>query len=317
MTTVSAAFDRLRAPGVSVDTETLLRVRSIVKQTAAERRLAASGRAGGFATRRRGRGLEAVDVRVFSEGDDIRHLDRNTTARTGVPHIRTFQDEREKTVLLIADFRPSMLWGTRRAFRSVAAAQSLAAVGWEVIEAGGRVSAIAVLSGGPPVFVPARGRERGMVTVIGGLASAHKAALSAAAAMPSAGATVEPSLAEVFEAAAKLLVNSGGSVFLASALDHPGEAFERAAGALSRRAHLTVLLIQDAFQLRPPPGSYRYATSPGRSASTFISSFEGPRPPDAPIGLIRQIGADVLPIDASADLYALVRQVTSSSHGRR
>ena len=87
--------------------------------------MAPTGRPGGFAGKRRGNGLEIVDVRPFSEGDDSRHLDAATTARTGRPHVRTFRDEREKTALLVADFRPAMLWGTRRRLRSVAAADAL------------------------------------------------------------------------------------------------------------------------------------------------------------------------------------------------
>jgi uncharacterized protein (DUF58 family) len=77
-----------------------------------------------------------ANIRIFSEGGDIRHLDHNTTARTGVPHVRTFRDEREKSVLLLADFRAPMLWRTRRVFRSVAATGFLSVhdqagrVGW-------------------------------------------------------------------------------------------------------------------------------------------------------------------------------------------
>lgn len=320
MMRASAGSDQaswLSAPGVGLDAETLVRVRSIVQQTSVERRMAPVGRPGGFVTRRRGRGLEPVDVRVFSEGDDIRHLDRNTTARTGVPHVRTFQDERERTALLIADFRPSMLWGTRRALRSVAAAQGLAAVGWQMIEAGGRVGAIAVGSGRPSAFVPARGREQGMVAVIGGLVAAHKVALAAeAAALPSR-AVADPPLAEVIEVAAKLIVNSGGSVVLASALDQPGETFDQTARALGRRAKLTVLLIQDAFELRPPPGSYRYVTGPAGITNTSILRSDDPQTPDPRIERLRRSGVDVIPVDAGADLHALVRQVASSSHGRR
>ena len=82
-------------------------------------------RPAGFPGRRRGAGLETIDVRPFVEGDDVRHLDRNVTARTGLPHVRSFREERGATVLLVADFRAPMLWGTRRVLRSVAAAEAL------------------------------------------------------------------------------------------------------------------------------------------------------------------------------------------------
>jgi hypothetical protein len=106
-------------------------------------------------------------------------------------------------------------------------------------------------------------------------------------------------------------------VLLASALDQPGEAFDQTALALSRWATLTVLLIQDAFELRPPPGSYRYATDLGLVAHTSMSTLRGPQKPDLRVKRLRRIGVDVVPIDASADLRTVVRQVASSSNGRR
>ena len=206
-------IDSLNARGVAADTEHLLSLRHLVRNLP-ERRLAPTGLPGGFVTKRRGRGLETVDIRIFSEGDDIRHIDHNTTARTGVPHVRTFRDERDRSVLLLADFRPSMLWGTRRAFRSVAAAEALTIVGWRAVEAGGRVGLIA-FGAGEPVFVPARGRERGMIAVVGGLAAAHRAALDAASETPMAEGRP---LDDMIELAIRL-VPAGGSVFLASGLD--------------------------------------------------------------------------------------------------
>jgi uncharacterized protein (DUF58 family) len=304
----------LTAPGVSVDAEALLRLRHLVRN-APERRLATSGRPGGHAMRRRGRGLEAVDVRVFSDGDDVRHLDRNTTARTGVPHVRTFRDERERTALLIADFRPSMLWGTRRALRSVAAAEALAAVGWRVIEAGGRVGAIAVTAAIPPLFVPARGRERGMASVVGGLAAAHRSALDETAASVSSEAAEEPPLERVLEMAATLMLN-GGSVFLASALDRPGDAFDRAAGALHRRAKLTLLLVQDAFELRPPSGLYRYKTGTGRITQGHVAASTAQPTPDDRITRLRRLGVEVLSIDAGEDHNGMIRQLEGPRDGR-
>ncbi|WP_158808463.1 DUF58 domain-containing protein, partial [Beijerinckia sp. L45] len=125
--------------GVDLDVDALLRLRHLAARMRDPRTLPRSPMPGDIIHRRRGRGLEVHDIRVWSEGDDIRHLDHNATARTGVPHTRTYLDERERTVLLIADFRPSMLFGTRRALRSVAAAETVALLGWRAIARGGRV----------------------------------------------------------------------------------------------------------------------------------------------------------------------------------
>ena len=116
----------LQAPGVSLSSEGLIAMRRVILQ--ADKVPVLANLPGGFATRRKGHGLEVADKRVYAPGDDIRHLDRNATARTGVLHIRQFQEERDRVTLLIADFRPSMFWGLRRAFRSVAAAACVMAV---------------------------------------------------------------------------------------------------------------------------------------------------------------------------------------------
>lgn len=296
-------IDSLSARGVAADTEHLLSLRHLVRNLP-ERRLAPTGLPGGFVTKRRGRGLETVDIRVFSEGDDIRHIDHNTTARTGVPHVRTFRDERDRSVLLLADFRPSMLWGTRRAFRSVAAAEALAIVGWRAVEAGGRVGLIA-FGAGEPVFVPSRGRERGMIAVVGGLAAAHRAALEAASETPT---DEGRPLDDMIELAIRL-APTGGSVFLASGLDDEGEHFDQFAAALNRRAALTMLLITDAFEHRPPAGSYPFMTRAGRVgwASFLANRFSAA--PDPRIDRLAHLGIAVVPIDAGRGPEAMVAEL--------
>src|SRR6266545_7923635 len=51
----------------------------------------------------RGRGLEFSEVREYVPGDDVRAIDWNVTARTGVPHVKKFVEERDLTVLLLLD----------------------------------------------------------------------------------------------------------------------------------------------------------------------------------------------------------------------
>lgn len=296
-------IDIANTDGVCVDTETLLDLRHLVHNLP-EHRLAPTGLPGGFVSKRRGRGLEAVDIRVFSEGDDIRHLDRNTTARTGVPHVRTFRDERERCVLLLADFRPSMLWGTRRVFRSVAVAEALALTGWRVVGAGGRVGLIA-FGAGEPIFIPARARDRGMIAVIGALAAAHRDALAVASEKKSAdGETLERPI----ELAARL-VPSGSSVFLASGLDDPGKAFDALVLALKRRAMLTMLLIIDAFEQRPPPGSYPFMTGSRRVGWASFPTNRFSSEPDPRIDRLTQLGVDTILIDAERGPEAMVAEL--------
>jgi len=69
----------------------------------------------------KGRGMEFDEVREYVPGDDIRAIDWNVTARTGVPHIKKFVEERELTVMLLVDVSASNLFGSRMLKRDLAA----------------------------------------------------------------------------------------------------------------------------------------------------------------------------------------------------
>ena len=83
--------------------------------------------AGQYHSSFRGAGMEFDEVRVYAPGDDVRAIDWNVTARTGIPHIKRFVEERELTVMLVVDVSASHLFGTTdRSRRRIAA--ELAAV---------------------------------------------------------------------------------------------------------------------------------------------------------------------------------------------
>lgn len=241
---------------VELEPEPLLRLRALVRSRRTP--LQPTALPGGLVVRARGRGLETADLRPFSYGDDPRHIDRNATARTGQPQVRTFHAERDATTLMIADFRPSMLWGTRRTLRSIAAAEALCLTGWQAIGLGGRVGLIAV-TGGQTVYQPAAGRDRAMVAVIGAMVQAHARALSAAMAP-------DPPLADALTRAIRV-APQGAQVALATALDHPGAAFDDRVAELRRRTTLSVIRIADAFETEPPQGVFRYATMDGNTGA--------------------------------------------------
>jgi uncharacterized protein (DUF58 family) len=78
----------------------------------------------------RGQGLEFDAVRQYVPGDDIRNIDWRVTARTGSPHLKVFQEERERPIVLCVDMNASMRFGTRNTFKSVQAARIAALLGW-------------------------------------------------------------------------------------------------------------------------------------------------------------------------------------------
>ncbi len=90
----------------------------------------------------KGRGMDFAELRHYQAGDELRHMDWRVTARTGRPHIKLYQEERERPVWLVADFNPSMYFGTRGAFKSVIAARLAALLAWTVVKQGDKIGAL-------------------------------------------------------------------------------------------------------------------------------------------------------------------------------
>jgi uncharacterized protein (DUF58 family) len=94
--------------------EILKKVRQIEIRTG---RLVNDVFAGEYESIFKGRGMEFHEVREYVPGDDIRSIDWNVTARTGHPYVKKFVEERELTVMLIADMSGSGRFGTRNKFK--------------------------------------------------------------------------------------------------------------------------------------------------------------------------------------------------------
>lgn len=62
----------------------------------------------------RGSGLDFEEVREYDEGDDVRSIDWNVTARMGTPYIKKYREERALNVYLAVDVSASSWFGTVR-----------------------------------------------------------------------------------------------------------------------------------------------------------------------------------------------------------
>jgi uncharacterized protein (DUF58 family) len=129
------------------------------------RQPAASALAGAYRSRYRGRGVDFVESRNYQPGDDIRNMDWRVTARTGKPHTKVFQEERERPVLIVLDASSSMFFGTRQRLKSVAAGQLAASIAWAAVRRGDRVGGFLFAPGQHRELRPAGGR-RGAMRVI-------------------------------------------------------------------------------------------------------------------------------------------------------
>lgn len=100
--------------------------------------------AGNHVSHFKGRGMDYMESRGYQPGDDIRNMDWRITARTGRPHIKLFQEERQRPVMLMVDLNESMFFASRGRFKSAIAAQTAALLAWSANHKGDRVGGLLV-----------------------------------------------------------------------------------------------------------------------------------------------------------------------------
>ncbi len=255
-------------------------------------------RSGTSRSRWRGRGVDFRESRIYQHGDEIRHMDWRVTARSGKPHTKLFEEEREQGLLLAMDLNPGMRFGTRVRFKSVQAARAAALLAWLASSAGDRVGAIGFGGGIRGEVKPAGGR-RGVLHVLRALRDWDNAADDA---------TQEPLSAAL--ARVRRLLHPGMRLVLLSDGFSTDEAVAERLPQLAGRHEITVVLLRDALELVPPPPG-RYALHLGstrrildfsdtrvRAAWTerFASSRERLR------AVCAKLGIRVIELDGHADL---------------
>jgi uncharacterized protein (DUF58 family) len=103
----------------------------------------------------KGRGMDFSEVREYQIGDDIRTIDWNVTARTGRPHVKVFDEERELTVMLLVDASFSSEFGTAHRMKGEIAAELCALLAFSAIKNNDKVGLI-IFTDQIEKFVPPR-----------------------------------------------------------------------------------------------------------------------------------------------------------------
>lgn len=199
---------------------------------------------GAFRAARRGQGHDMADLRSYVHGDDLRHLDPGATARTGELHVRAFHQDSDSALVLVADFRTPMLWGLRRAFRSVAVAEALVMAGWRAVDHGEKVGLAVIGDSWVEGLAPAL-RPDTMARVVGMLCDQHAVAAKTSGDPQTLAAALDK-LARTLPRHARILLATGG--------DTPGE--PAALLRLADRHALQVLRVGTGLERGLPSGRY-------------------------------------------------------------
>ena len=90
----------------------------------------------------KGRGMSFSEVREYFPGDDIKLIDWNVTARSNLPHVKIFEEERELTVYLVVDISKSGDFGTLDKYKNEIATEIAAVLGFSAIKNNDKVGLI-------------------------------------------------------------------------------------------------------------------------------------------------------------------------------
>ncbi|HVR40410.1 MAG TPA: DUF58 domain-containing protein [Thermoanaerobaculia bacterium] len=146
----------------------------------ASSRMIRAGFAGDYHSAFHGRGIEFSQVREYFPGDDIRAIDWNVTARTGVPHVKEFIEERDLTVLIAIDVSGSMAFGSA-AWRKCDIAAELASIfAFAAVQNSDRVGLMLFTDSVHTFLPPRRGRSHAQVVVRAAVEAAMRGCVGSA-----------------------------------------------------------------------------------------------------------------------------------------
>ena len=305
----------MRTDGGGADEATELTLAQLVDERhadAGERHADPPGggaRHGPFRGPRRGHGLEFDDLRPYTAGDDVRHVDWKTSARRAALHTRLHREEKEHAVTVALDLRASMYTGSAT-LRAVVAGRLAARLLWRASAGGSRTGVAALHAGGVSLSRPASG-ERGVLPACRLIAETfatgrQEAGRTTAARAASGRATSdrEITLQTLFE---RLLAGGRavGTVVVVSGMDAPGAAFDDALERLAAARRLAAVHVEDPIErVALPSGRYRYESANGTN-TVHLGRGERRRLGDAlaegRAALAARFDATSVPLLSSAD----------------
>jgi uncharacterized protein (DUF58 family) len=204
-------------------------------------RMIRSGFAGDYHSAFHGQGIEFAQVREYIPGDDIRTIDWNVTARSGVPHVKQFVEERDLTVMIAIDVSGSMRFGSVDWRKCDIAAELASVFAFSAVENFDRAGLLLFSDDSQTYIPPRRGRAHAQVLV--------RAAVDAAMRGPLTRIGGEANLENAARFLERVAVKRSVVLVLSDFLDLH---FERPLNRLNRKHDVIALPIIDPREERFP-----------------------------------------------------------------
>lgn len=213
--------------------------------------------AGSYHSAFKGRGMSFSEVRRYAFGDDVRAIDWNVTARTGEPHIKVFEEERQLSLLLIADISASMRTGAEA--KSDWLTELCATLAFSA-EANHDKTGLLLFDDKPGLYLPPRKGRNQTLRIVRELL--HGAALSHAR---------HTGLAEALQYAHRVLRQRSVCVIVS---DFIGDDFTPALRALSRRHDCIGIHLWDRLERELPDVGLARVRDAERGRDLWIDTTE-------------------------------------------
>ena len=190
----------------------------------------------------RGTGLDLADLREYQHLDDVRHIDWNVTARTGVPHVRLFNEDRDLTAWFLVDISASSLFGSQGQSKGELAAEFVGLMARLLTRHGNRVGAI-IYSQQVDRIIPPRGGRLQVLQLLEALRSP-----------PTTGAQPSPQgitrLGDLLQAASGHIQRRSSVFVVSDFISEPG--WELPLGRLSLHHDVCAVRLFDPLEMQLP-----------------------------------------------------------------
>ncbi|HEY8279545.1 MAG TPA: DUF58 domain-containing protein, partial [Bdellovibrionota bacterium] len=155
-------MNEIRASGRAPLSEIAKKVKEVELVT---RKKSAAMLAGEYKSRFKGQGMQFSDSRLYQYGDDIRHIDWRTTARMQEAYVKTFEEERELSIIFAVDVSASGGFGSTGLSKRENLAIGLACIGFSAISHNDRVGLV-LFSDRVERFVPAKKGRKHILRIV-------------------------------------------------------------------------------------------------------------------------------------------------------
>ena len=120
---------------------------------------------GNFSSIFKGSGLEFSDLRQYHYGDDVRHIDWNTTAKGHGTFVKLFKEEKEQTVFFLLDVSASQLVGKRNKSKFATLKEVAGVLAFSAMQEAGHIGFCAYSDQNEKFIAPGAGKKHGYKTI--------------------------------------------------------------------------------------------------------------------------------------------------------